>query len=241
MKDDDDKKKKLREILAASVPKEDNVHQLFPNKKPKMSIVGNENHQSAGGQILGDMSIVGNKNTQVAGDMVQHHHHHKAVRLTVAPALNSIGADALLKNGIMARFNELGERREKRFGKSAYGVMYRNFKKSFDIKSGAWTAIWTWPMACAPAIIKYLEEKLANTIEGRIEGAANKADYIHTRPYLYKLEKEALEHLDIDKDFVENSLQMLFGASSHRDLTHLQQWQWVCHLEGLVRQQYEEN
>lgn len=240
MQDDEDKKDSIRKIFAEKTLKKDNVHKLFPDKKPKMSIVGNGNLQSAGAQSPGAMSIIGNKNTQVAGDMVQHHHHHKPVRLTVAPAPNSIGADALLKNGIIERFNKLGERREKRFGSNAYGVMYRNFKKSFDIKSGYWTVIWTWPVACAPAIIQYLKEKLDNTIEGRIEGAANKTDYIHTRPHLYRLEKEALEHLDLDKDFVKNSLQMLFRASSHKELTHQQQWQWVCHLEALVNQQYEE-
>jgi len=240
MKDDEDKKENIRNLFKESVPKKDNVHQLFPDKKPKMSIVGNKNLQSAGGQNPGDMSIVGDENTQVAGDMVQHHHYHKPVRLIVAPPPDSIGANSMLRNTITSLFNKLGDRRKKRFRNTAFRVMYANFKKAFGIKTGAWTVIWTWPEACAPAIIKYLGEKLDNTIDGRIEGAAKKNGYIHTRPHLYKMEKEALEHLDADKDFVKNSLQLLFGASSHRELTHLQQWQWVCHLEGLVNKQYNE-
>jgi len=232
---DEEVAKHLKKHLAICTPKK-------KNDAIKMKIKGDCNFQAASNQSAHEMSINGNGNIQTAGDVTQHLHFHKSIEHpTITPPQNSIGADALLKNGIIARFNELGERREKRFGKSAYGVMYRNFKKSFGIKDGAWSAIWTWPVACAPAITKYLDEKLDSTIQGISEIAAKKGDYIHTRSHLFKLEREALEHLDADKNFVKNSLQLLFRASSHRDLTHLQQWQWVCYLEELVRQQYEES
>jgi hypothetical protein len=93
--------------------------------------------------------------------------------INVLPSPGSIGANHLLKQAITDRFHKLGEQREKRFGKGAYGVMYRNFKKEFGIsKNKKWTVIWEWPEAAADQIISYLDVKFANTIAGRIEKVA---------------------------------------------------------------------
>jgi len=167
-----------------------------------------------------------------------HFHHEKPPSLKVLPPPDSIGGQGMLKKAIQDRFNALGDRRKKRFGQSAYGVMYSKFKSDFKIqKNVPWTDIWSWPVETAPAIIRYLDEKLANTIEGRISGAVNKSGYIHTRPHLYKLEKELLEHFDLklDSPEVREKLQIFFGTTSHTKLSHLQHWQWVCYLEGQVR------
>ncbi|MCI5220911.1 MAG: hypothetical protein D3914_17370 [Candidatus Electrothrix sp. LOE2] len=120
--------------------------------------------------------------------------------------------------------------------------MYRNFKKDFGIKEGKWTQIWEWPEGCAKDIIQYLDEKYSNTIAGRIEKAAKRSGYSHTRPYLYKKEREFLSQLDIEveSNFVKESLKKYFGSSSHKDLTSLQHWQWVCYLEKEVEKIYAE-
>jgi hypothetical protein len=152
----------------------------------------------------------------------------------IAPAPDSIGGDPLLKQAIITRFNRLGEEREKRFSKNAYTVMYNKFKRDFGIKNNKWTIIWTWPKECAQAIIGYLEEKFSKTIQGKIEKAANREGYLHTRKYLYKREKELLEHFGLSLGSIEikKLLSDYFGVQSHTQLSHSQHWQWVCYLEG---------
>ena len=180
------------------------------------------------------MSIAGDGNVQVAGDFVIT---TKKPEKKILPPPDSIGADPLLKNRITTLFNKIGEAREKRFGKSAYSVLYSKFKKGWGIKNNKWTIIWTWPKECAPAIIDYLEEKYSNTIQGRSEKAGGKKGYIHTRPYLYKKETELLEHfgMTMKSPEVRDLLKTSFGVISHAQLSHLEHWQLVCYLEGLVK------
>ena len=87
-------------------------------------------------------------------------------------------------------------------------------------------------------IQNYLIEKFNNTIEGRMQKAANRDNYLHTRPHLYKKEKELLEHLGLEMESkeVKKLLMEYFNVNSHRDLTHLEHWQLVCYLEGKVKE-----
>ncbi len=177
---------------------------------------------------------------QVAGD---YYNVNKPPDKKILPSPESIGGNPLLKSSIIKRFDKLGEEREKRFGKSAYAKMYSTFKKDFGIeKKDKWTKIWEWPEGCAKEIIQYIDGKYNNTKAGRIEKAAKKSDYIHTRPHLFKKEKEFLSQLGIDmkSPLVKESLQTYFGASSHKELTNLEHWKWVCYLEKEVEKIYEE-
>jgi hypothetical protein len=153
------------------------------------------------------------------------------------PPPGTIRANTLLKQAIIERFNKLGEEREKRFGKDAYGVMYRIFKTDFAIRKIKWTAIWDWPEAMGDAIIKYLDEKYANTISGRIAGAIERGTAIPGRGHLYAREKELLEQigLSISSPPVKESLSRYFGVNSHTKLTIMKHWQWVEYLEQLVK------
>lgn len=180
--------------------------------------------------------ITGNNNTQLAGNVINVIA-PKQPQLKISPPADSIGSDSILKTEIQTRFNRLGEERAKRLGNAAYAVMYRKFKADFKIKNGNWTIIWTWPKDCAPAIIEYLNDKYDNTIKGRIERASRREGYIHTRPILYKKERDLLSHFDLnlDSEEVRRNLKSYFGVQSHAELTHLQHWQWVCHLEHTVR------
>ncbi|MFQ5852960.1 MAG: hypothetical protein ACE5JU_20560 [Candidatus Binatia bacterium] len=184
------------------------------------------------------MNISGHGNVQVGGDYITT---IQPPDKKILPPPDSIGADPLLKQRITTLFNQIGEQREKRFGGSAYRVMYSNFKNDFGIKNNKWTIIWTWPKECAPAIVNYLEEKYGNTIQGRIKKAASRRDYIHSRPHLYKREKELLEHLGLSSKSPEfrQLLKEYFGVDSHVDLSHLGHWQLVCYLESVVKKMEE--
>lgn len=184
-------------------------------------------------------NIEGNGNIQIAGGNFAIVNQNKPpVYIKVLPPSNSISNDTLLKQRIQTLFNKIGDERKKRFGQSAYPVMYNKFKKDFKIKNNPWTTIWEWPKACATEIIHYLEDKYNNTIQGRIEKAVSQKNYIHTRPHLYKKEKELLSHLGLklNSKTVVDFLQQSFGVSSHTKLSHLEHWQLVCYIEDVVKE-----
>ena len=117
--------------------------------------------------------------------------------INLLPSPGTIGANPLLKQAVEERFNKLGEEREKRFGKDAYGGMYSIFKRDFQIKHNKWTVIWHWPESMGDVILKYLDEKYANTIAGKKERAIEKGSSIPSRGYLYAREKELLEQIGL--------------------------------------------
>lgn len=164
----------------------------------------------------------------------------KAPKIVRLPVAGTIGAEPLVKSSIIERFNKLGDERKKRFGKSAYGVMYKNFKSDFKIRKQEWTCIWDWPVATATNIRYYLDDKYGNTIAGRIQRAREKKDYIPGRPQLFAREKASLEMLGIElkSDELKQYMNRLFGVTSHARLSHLQHWLFVLHLENAARQQY---
>ena len=155
--------------------------------------------------------------------------------ITIAPPDGSIGSDSQLRQTIQNLFNKIGEARQKRLGKNPYAAMLKKFKSDFGI-TGKYTDYLLWPQSCASVIIKYLNDKYNNTINGRIEKASKKENYIHTRDHLYRIERELLDHLGIEwKSEKHNSLlKEKFDTDSHRALTHLQHWQLVCYLKDQV-------
>jgi len=180
-------------------------------------------------------SITGNHNMQAGRDL--NIVTQKLPDIKILPPPESIGGNVFLKKTIQDLFGKIGEARSKMYPETAYSVMYQKFKKDFDIPSKKkWTEIWTWPADCADSIIQYLEGKYSNTIQGRIEKAAKKEGYLDTRPQLYKKEKELLSHFGLKPDSgeVRDQLFHLFRVRSHKDMTRLQHWFWVKHLEKLV-------
>lgn len=150
------------------------------------------------------------------------------------PIPGTIGRNPTLKASIQTLFNRLGDERAKRFGKSAFIVMYKNFKTDFGIKSQPWTCIWDWPEATAPTIRRYLEEKYMNTIAGRREARRTAADYVPSRPQLFAREAEILSVLGLRSDSpqVRTWMHAWFGVSSHRNLSNVQHWHFVLLLEA---------
>lgn len=177
--------------------------------------------------------IEGDNNFQFNGDI---NHYSKPPVKKIVPSEGMIGANSYLKQMINERFNKLGEEREKRFGQSAYPVMYKNFKKDFGIKEQKWTVIWELQEYCAQEIINYLDKKYDNTIQGRIKSASTKKDYIHKRPHLFAMEEKYLSQMGLDKKDPEviNWLQEMFNVTSHTKLNDFQLWQLVKLIENKV-------
>ncbi len=158
------------------------------------------------------------------------------------PIPKTIGANAMIKDSVTERFNRLGKEREKRFGKSAYPTMYKNFKRDFGIGDLLkWTTIWDWPETAVNSIRTYLDDKWHNTIAGRKEAAQSKAGYVPTRPQLFAKEKQWLDVLGIEmkSEDVKKLLHHYFGVSSHAKLSQCKHWLFVLHLEQMVKQRIE--
>jgi hypothetical protein len=120
--------------------------------------------------------------------------------------------------------------------------MYKNFKREFGINENEkWTEIWNWPEAAADQINSYLDNKYADTIAGKIKGAIKRGSLIPAKGFLFQREKELLEQLDlqISSPQVKEWLWRYFGVDSHTKLDRLKHWQWVVHLEKLVRETIE--
>lgn len=181
----------------------------------------------------------GNNNVQIAGVTGGVAlHTHGGLKVSFLPPPGTIGANSLLKQSIKERFNKIGEQREKRFGKRAYSVMYKNFKRDFEIENQVWTVIWDWPEATADAIIAYLDDKYANTIAGRNEAAIARGTMIPGEGHLFAQEKELLTYLglEISSPEIKEALHRFFGVKSHTKLTKSKHWQWVLYLEAQVRE-----
>ena len=159
-------------------------------------------------------------------------------KFTRAPIIGTIGANAVVKNSIIESFNKLGDERKRWYGRNAFPVMYKKFKKDFGIKNQFWTCIWDWPETAAQNIRYYLEEKYANTRTGRLEAREANPNYIPTRGRIIAREKEALSYFDLDikSPEVKELLKQLFGVDSHTKLTRLNYWLFVLYLEGKARQ-----
>ena len=167
----------------------------------------------------------------------------KKPAITVLPNPGSIGSNSLLKKAVENRFDKLGKEREKRFGKSAYGVMYRNFKRDFGIKQKKkWMEVWGWPEAAADQVISYLDRKYANTISGRIKGAVEQGGLLPAKGHLFRREKELLAQLDLEisSPEVKDALLRYFGVDSHTKLDRVTHWHWVIYLEKIVRERIGE-
>ena len=197
-----------------------------------------KNNRSKGQAAAVNQTATGNNNIQISGIKGGVSFHTRSnPKISMLPPIGTIGANSLLKQSIKERFNKIGEEREKRFGKAAYSVMYKNFKRDFEIKNNAWTVIWEWPEETVNTIINYLDEKYANTIAGRIEKAIKKGTMIPAKGYLYAQEKKLLAELDlkISSPEVKEALHKYFGVTTHTKLTKSKHWQWVLYLEAQVR------
>ena len=134
------------------------------------------------------------------------------VNLSIQPPEGSIGANAMLTERIIGLFNDLGSRREERFGKTAYPVMYNEFKKAFSIpKTQKYTTYLLWPESRADEIISYLEEKLSNTIKGRTIRAFDKKG--HDKRYILAETGRLHKILGWTEEEYRAHLKYLFGVT----------------------------
>lgn len=178
----------------------------------------------------------GNNNIQVGGNVsggISIKTVTPRVNLSIQPPDGSIGANAMLTERITGLFNELGRRREERFGKTAYPVMYNEFKKEFSIpKNQKYTTYLLWPEARSSEIIAYLENKLSNTIKGRTIRAFDKKG--HDRKYILAETGRLHKILGWTEEEYRIHLKYLFGVTSRADLNQSQLANYVEYLRQKI-------
>lgn len=231
---------KFRTVLGAR------IHELFTDHYTAKRDSGNkqikENFDDINSNISGNNGIISNGNNNVTINGNDNYNFSgnveggvnittktKKVTAKIQPAQGTIGASPLLVERITGLFNELGLRREERFGKSAYSVMYNEFKKTFSIpRNQKYTSYQLWPEARAQEIIDYLEEKLSNTIQGKKEKASAKKG--HNVPYLLSETTRLHKILGWSESDYRGRLHYLFGVTSRVDLNQSQLKNYVEYL-----------
>lgn len=237
MFDEEKKSKVVSLIQGATEPIEESVKpKRAPRSKPAQT-AGNAVNISGSNNSIAQ---VGNGNT---------YNDHKTViqtlktTLEVAPPPGSIGANPLLRSRIDKLFKAINKFRAERLGdKYKYGALYGEMARHFGLKAKEWTDMWLWPESRADEVIHFLEDKRDNTQQGRVNKAASRPGYKHTRGHLFRLEKEALAKLEWDgnSDAVRELRYRLIGKSSRSDMSDNEFANWVAHLEGEVRRAHEE-
>lgn len=191
-----------------------------------------ENSENVNSSITGNITINGNDNYNFSGKVeggVNITTKTKKVTAKIQPPQGTIGANPLLVERITGLFNEVGLRREERFGKSAYSVMYNEFKKAFSIpRNQKYTSYQLWPEARAQEIVDYLEEKLSNTIQGKKEKAIAKKG--HNIPYLLSETTRLHKILGWSESDYRGRLHYIFGVTSRVDLNQSQLKNYVEYL-----------
>ncbi|MFV8387578.1 hypothetical protein ACNO5E_26120 [Vibrio parahaemolyticus] len=181
------------------------------------------------------MSVNGDNVIQAGGNVSINLGETKTIK-KVLPNDQQIGGETSLKNGIQNRFKKLAEYRAKSRGNSkaaiaqSYQIMYRIFKRDFGIPEDGFNEIWLYPVSCAEDIIAYLDRKIALTVQGRLDEAIKRKDYVHKRPWLYQMEEDYAHILCLSGNERKKILKQWFGVESRSQLTDNQHWQFMNYL-----------
>lgn len=212
-------------------------------KKAKKSqkIIGDNNVQSADSPKV-QQSIKGSGNIQLSGAGVSVVlNNMKPSRTTISAPLGSIGANVALKNRITALIKQIEEYRQKRMGnKFKHGVIYGELATAFGLKRKDWALIYLWDEYRADEVLQWLQTKLDNTQQGKVNRAKQNEGHQHTRGQLFALEKNYVEQLNWSKDMTKNVMYRLTGKISRADMDNNEFRNWVMYLRSELEKLYGE-
>ena len=200
----------------------------FPRaKRPQMEVV-----QMISGH--GNVGVVGDNN-QVTQNI------NTTTTLKVEPPPGTIGAHAALRRRITDLIREIEEQRRARLGAQfKYGSVQGIAAEALGLKKSQWQQVWLWDASRAPEVIEVLERARDNTTQGRINKAARRQDYGHTRGHLFRLEKDYLAQLGWGDEKAREERLLMTGETSRAHMSDAQFGNWVAHLNVTVRRMYGE-
>lgn len=172
----------------------------------------------------------------------------ETTRVIKSPPPDTIGAHGHLVKILNDKIKELAETRARDFAKqgkdatigSIYQAINRGFRKFMQLPS--------WDTRKAITIIKerninefdtiqnYFNEKLSQTVTGKIKGAMEKRTSGTSFYLLMSREKELLGKIGLKPDSPEvyAALKRYFGVSSHKNLQPFKHKGWISYIESIV-------
>lgn len=209
--------------------------------KSSQVVCGDNNTQMNDGKVSGQ-SIKGNGNVQISGAMHKLTvRTNKSPKIELTPPHDSIGANATLRLRIEGLIKQINDYRYQRLGeKFKFGAIYGELAKAFGLKPADWKNVWLWDESRAPELISWLEVKRDNTINGKIEKAASKEGYRHTRGHLFRLEKDYLAQLGWDESQSKSRRMLMTGKNSRADMDDNEFRSWVGYLRQELKLMYGE-
>lgn len=158
----------------------------------------------------------------------------------VYPA-NSIGQSSDLVVRIELLLQQIIDFQYQRYGKKFNGaIVYSELGRAFGFSAKTWKQIYKLDISMAPEVIGWLESRRDKTYHGRTANAASKPGYVHTRPHMFRVEKEWLEQLGWDDKQRKQQLNLIIGKESRRHMTNPEFLRWINHLERQVQAMYGE-
>lgn len=237
---EDDKIVKLRQALEAATP----TKPKNPRRRavPAQTIEGDNNIQAGGGKVA-RQSIKGNGNFQIAGSVGNVNiHTTKGPTITMTAPAGSLGANPAFRARIEGLLKQINDYRYQRLGKSfKFAALYGDFAKAFGLDPKNWKDIWMFDESRAMEVIPWLEDKLNNTQQGRVEKAAKGEGYAHSRGHLFRVEKDYLEQLRWDEAYAKQQRQLVTGKTSRADMKDVEFRRWVDYLRRKAEEIYGES
>ena len=179
---EDEKIIKLRRALESATPAKPKTTRKAASSQ---TIEGDQNIQAGGGKVV-RQSIKGNGNVQIGGGVGNMTiRTSKGPKIEITAPVGSLGANPAFRARIEGLLKQINDYRYQRLGKAfKFGALYGDLAKAFDIDPKNWKAIWMLDESVAAEVIPWLEAKLDSTQQGRLEKAARREGYAHTRGHI---------------------------------------------------------
>ncbi|WP_308620302.1 HNH endonuclease [uncultured Desulfovibrio sp.] len=174
---------------------------------------------------------------QAARDIHQHNHYGPVTEVKkVGPPPTSIGANANMKKTIQDMLKKMRDYRYKQFGPSGPKAFNKKFNDRFGLDSIQ--DLWLKDESMYAEVYEYLNFLYGKTITGKIEKAASRPGYKHTRAHLMRKSVEAITNLGWKDDQFRNWLYLNFGVKSRKDLPDGRLDDMIMALERLAQKAY---
>lgn len=236
---EDEKIIKLRRALESATPAKPKTTRKAASSQ---TIEGDQNIQAGGGKVV-RQSIKGNGNVQIGGGVGNMTiRTSKGPKIEITAPVGSLGANPAFRARIEGLLKQINDYRYQRLGKAfKFGALYGDLAKAFDIDPKNWKAIWMLDESIAAEVIPWLEAKLDSTQQGRLEKAARREGYAHTRGHMFRIETDYLEQLGWDDAYAKQQRQLVTGKTSRADMKDVEFRHWVDYLRRKLESLYGES
>lgn len=224
------------------------------NKRKTQHKPGNNNQGGSAAKTLPYTTFnIESNNGNVIGSVGDNaRFYSKTTKVIKTPPPDTIGAHGHLVKILNDKIKELADTRAKDFVKQrkypnyetaigpAFKSIYSGFQSYMQLpswdKRQAITICKEQHVNRFDEILNYFQEKLSNTVTGKIKGGMKKSTGRTSFGMLMSREKELLAKIGFKPDSPEvyAALERYYGVSSHKDLETFQHKDWISRIESIV-------